>query len=52
MTVGIALGPFFSLAVGWVGSGHTKWTHGQLWADCSTLPAPAFYAKLCCAKLR
>ena len=46
MTVSIGLGPFFSLVVGrvrqlmgWVGSGHTKWTHGQLWADCSTLPA-------------
>ena len=20
--------------LGWVGSGHTKWTHGQLWSAC------------------
>jgi len=37
MTVSIGLGRvgsnFFSLVVGnWVGSGHTKWTHGQLCA--------------------
>jgi len=42
MTVSIGLGPIFSIVVGWVGlgqsgdglgwvgSGHTKWTHGQL----------------------
>jgi len=22
-----------SQLMGWVGSGHTKWTHGQLWAS-------------------
>jgi len=21
------------VVLGWVGSGHTKWTHGQLWAE-------------------
>jgi len=28
--VGSGWGQIFSLVVGWVGSGHTKWTHGQL----------------------
>ena len=37
----VGLGPIFSLVMGWVsqpmgwvGSGHTKWTHGQLWSAC------------------
>ena len=40
----IGLGPNFSTysglgwvsqLMGWVGSGHTKWTHGQLCVECS-----------------
>ena len=30
----VGLGSFFSPVVGWVGSGHVKWTHGQLWSVC------------------
>ena len=26
--------------VGWVGSGHTIWTHGQLWSVCPTVQLP------------
>ena len=29
--VGLGWVQVFSLVVGWVGSGHTKWTHGQVW---------------------
>jgi len=32
MTVSIGLG-WVSQLMGWVGSGHTKWTHGQLRSD-------------------
>ena len=35
----VGLGPNFPTCsgLGWVGSGHTKWTHGQLW-DAPTSP--------------